>query len=243
MGGAFARRSSRESLSERFAPGVSREQSRPAPGSGRKRPDGPPRERILRATAATIRDHGYRDTTVAEIAAAAGVSRRTFYNEFPSRSEAFIATYEHGFQQTLAACTPAFLSVSEWPERVWRGAEALTGFMAREHAIAYLGFVECHALGPAFARRVHDTQLAFTLFLEEGYRQRPQAASLSRACSALTAAAIFEVGFQVIRSASSLRMQPLAVYIALAPFIGLAPAGEFVADKVAEKGSDASAAG
>ena len=235
----FTHPPSRTSWSSRLFREVPRPRSAEAIQSSRARPrgspSGRPRERILRATAATIREKGYQAVTVADIVGAAGVSRRTFYNEFSSKADAFIATYEQGFQQTLAACTPAFFTPRAWPERVWHSARAFTQLMVREPLIAYLGFVECYALGPSFARRVHDTQLAFTLFLEDGYRQRAEAHSLSHAYSALTAAAIFEAGFQASLCGPShniWRFQPLAVYVALAPFIGVDEAGEFVEGKL-----------
>jgi AcrR family transcriptional regulator len=243
--GTFARRSSQPSWSARFAPALPRDGSRTPAHASRLRPRGAPRERILRAAVATVAEKRYRDVTVADIVEAAGVSRRGFYNQFPSKSAAFIASYEHAFQQSLAACTPAFFAARAWPERVWHGVQALTRFFSREPSFAYLGFVECYAIGPGFVMRVHDTQLAFTLFLEEGYQQRPEAQSLSRMCSALTATAIFELGFQVSRRGPGLymrRMQPLAVYVALTPFIGSDAAGAFVADKLSAMDSAAPAA-
>jgi AcrR family transcriptional regulator len=200
---------------------------------------GTQRERIIAATAGIVREVGARGITVADIVAVAGVSRRSFYNEFRNRSDALIATYEHAFQETLAACTPAFFAPRAWPERVWHGSEAFSRFLMREPLLAYIGFVECYAIGPGFAPRVHDTQLAFTLFLEEGYRQRPEAASLSRACSTFIAAGIFEAGFQAIRRGPQFlrRMQPLGVYMALAPFIGSEAAEAFVTDKLAGAGT------
>jgi AcrR family transcriptional regulator len=243
---AFTRQPAQPSWWARFVPPAESEPSRSRWRSSGMRLRGTPRERILRATAATIREKGYRDSTVADIVSAADVSRRTFYNEFPGKAHAFIATYEHGFHQTLAACTPAFFSQRVWEERVWHGAQAFTRFMAREPLIAYLGFVECYAVGPEFASRVHDIQLAFTLFLEEGYRQSADAQSLSRSRSALTAATIFELAFQSTRRGPGVglrRLQPLAVYIALAPFIGADEAGDFVVAKLsAQPDADAPAA-
>jgi AcrR family transcriptional regulator len=229
--GAFARRCSRSLWSSSFALASPQHAYRPAERAKPVHAAGSPRERILRATASTVREQGYRAITVADIASAAGVSRRSFYNEFPSKSAAFTAVYEDTFQRTLAVCTPAFFKPGAWPERVWSGVQASTRLLAREPASAYLGFVEPYAIGPSFASRVHDMQLAFTIFLEDGYRQRPEARALTRACSTLTATAIFETGFQASRHGTSLhihRMQPLAVYIALAPFIGRNAAGEFV---------------
>jgi AcrR family transcriptional regulator len=243
--GAFAKRGSRGSWSARLAPVLAHEEPRSPVQATAERPGGTPRARIMHATAAVVHAKGYRDTTVADIVAAAGVARRSFYNEFASKADAFIATYEHTFHRGLGACTPAFFISAPWRERVWHSAQALTGFFAREPLLSYLGFVECYAAGPRFARRVQDTHLAFTLFLEEGYRQRAQARSLSRECSTLTATAIFELGFQAARRAPALylrRSQPLAVYIALAPFLGLDEAGEFVVGKLSPQDSDAPAA-
>jgi AcrR family transcriptional regulator len=234
---AFRRRQRSRSWSARFTPALLSEPLRSTNvRRTTRRPQGAPRERILRGTAQAVGAKGYRATTVSDIVAAAGMSRRLFYNHFPSKAETFAATYEFGVEQTIAACAPAFFRASAWPERVWESALAFTGFVAREPLLCRLGFVDCYALGPRFAKRVHDTQLAFTLFLEDGYRQRPEASLLPRACSSLTAAAIMELGFQASRRGAISdirRLQPLAVYVALTPFIGRDAAGAFVSGKLA----------
>jgi AcrR family transcriptional regulator len=192
------------------------------------------RERILHATARQVRAKGYGAVTVADIVATAGTSRRSFYNEFQNKPAAFVAAYEHAFERTVAACAPLFFSAKPWPERVWDSAQGFTSYLSREPFFAYLGFVECYAVD-AFVPRVNATQLAFTLFLEDGYRQRPEASFVSRECSALTAEVIFEAGFQVCRADPALYlplMLPLAVYVALGPFIGTEEAGSFVARKL-----------
>jgi AcrR family transcriptional regulator len=198
------------------------------------------RVRISRATAATVRERGLHAVTVGDIAAAAGVSRRGFYNEFPSKTAAFVGAYEYAVEQALAACAPPFFGAGSWPERVWESARAFTGFLAREPDLCYLGFVESFAAGRDFSMRVNQTQLAFTLFLEEGYRQQGAAGSASRATAALTAVTIAELGFRAARAAPGLatrRIMPLAVYVALAPFIGLEPAGRLVAEELTASGA------
>jgi AcrR family transcriptional regulator len=205
-----------------------------APPRGSRVP-GPVRERIIRGVAMAIRAKGYRATTVTDIVAAAGVSRRRFYDEFPSKAHAFIAAYEFMFHRVLAESAPAFFAHRDWRERVWDAALAFTGVIAREPLLAYLGLVECYAVGPDYLRRVHDTQLAFTLFLEDGYRQGREAESRPRAFSQLVAATIFELAFEASRRAPRFdvrRVQPLAVYLALAPFLGPEEAGEFVVAKL-----------
>jgi AcrR family transcriptional regulator len=240
---AFRRGSSKPSWSARLAvPSTA-----PAPRScvrfATTRPAGAPRERILRATAAIVRDKGYCGLTVASIVQAAGISRRTFYTHYNSKADASVAVFEDGLQKILAACTPAYFSGGSWPERVWRSAQAFTAVLERAPCLSHLGFVEAQAIDH-FTARVHQTQLAFTLFLEEGYRQTPEAQRLPRACSALTATSIMELFFCATRRGPALqlrRSQPLAVFIALAPFIGLDAAGEFVIGKLSETGSAAPA--
>jgi AcrR family transcriptional regulator len=204
-----------------------------APSSG-VRADQSPRERVLRAIAASVTAKGYRGMTVADVARVAGVSRRTFYNEFRDKEQAFSAAFDDAFRRTVAACTPAFFELGPWPERVWRASLEFTGFLAREPLFAYLGFVESYALGPDFAARVHECCLAFTVFLEDGYLQRPRAGLRSRGCASLAAATIFEAAYHASRNGPGVylrRLQPLAVYIALAPFIGADDALCFVTAK------------
>ena len=193
------------------------------------RRSGEARERILRASAAVVRERGYRAADVAGIAAAAGVSRRLFYRYFSDKRAAFIAAWEFGLSGTLAACTPAFFASAPWPERVWESARAFTAYMASEPLIAHLGLVDCYACGPGFVRRVHESHLAFTIFLEEGYRHtsRPP----PRAVSALACATITELGFHCLhtgRAAYIRALQPLAVYVALTPFLGAEAAARFL---------------
>src|SRR4051794_13199973 len=53
---------------------------------GRWQPDA--RGRLARAALVLSAEHGYENTTVAEIAAAAGVTERTFYRHFPDKADA-----------------------------------------------------------------------------------------------------------------------------------------------------------
>lgn len=78
--------------------------------------------------------------------------------------------------------------------------------------------------------------MAFTLFLEEGYRQRPQAEGLPRLSSEALAAVMFETIYREMRErrdAGRLAEQlPRLIYMCLAPFMGPEAAGGFVEGKV-----------
>jgi AcrR family transcriptional regulator len=191
----------------------------------------PPRERLLRATAVVILVKGYRATTVADIVATAGVSRRSFYDHFFCKKAAVLESYEFAFAESIKAIAPPFFASACWPQRVWESAQAFTRFFAAEPAFAYLGFVECYALGSDSHARVRDTQQAFTFFLADGSSQR-HVGPPPQAFAPCTAFVIFEAGFRAARAGPSRhlrRMQPLAVYIALTPFIGVEAARRCVA--------------
>jgi AcrR family transcriptional regulator len=200
------------------------------------------RERILQATAQLARTKGYAAMTVTDIVAAARISRNAFYAHFPSKGEAYGAAQTMTLQTVLAAAASAFATGETWPERVWAGVAEATRVSAIEVTdLAWMEFVETYAAGPAALERRHGSQLAFSLFLEDGYRQRPEAASLPRLCSEAIGSALAELGFHHIASGCNADLRelvPQSVYIVLAPFIGPVAAGDFVAaqaGKAAEK--------
>ena len=49
------------------------------------------RERLIQGLATSIRERGFRDTTIADVVRHARTSRRTFYVEFVSKEECYVA--------------------------------------------------------------------------------------------------------------------------------------------------------
>ena len=150
-------------------------------------------ERILYATATVITAKGYANTTVADIVAAAGLSREVFYAHFHDKQEAFDDTFERFFEQIMAVSASAFFgSAGTWEERVWEAGLAFTRFVVSAPSLCHFGFVECYGPGAASARRTDDLILGFTMFIESGYRVRPEAAQVPRLVSEALACAIHE---------------------------------------------------
>ncbi len=61
-----------------------------------------------------FRERGYADVTVAEIAARAGLTKRTFFNHFADKREAFFAnaqSFEQSVLAHLAAADPALTAI------------------------------------------------------------------------------------------------------------------------------------
>jgi AcrR family transcriptional regulator len=196
------------------------------------------RERIRHATAEIIQAKGYANTTVADIVATAGLSREVFYAHFHDKREAFAETFKLVFEQTMVASAGAFFTSSgDWPERVWEGGRALANFLVATPSFAHLAFVEAYALGPLSAQLSDDFVLGFTVFLEDGYRYRPEAAKVPRLVSETIAGAMMEtVGFYIRhdRDAELPDLLPLSTYMILAPFTGTDAACELVDRKMGE---------
>jgi hypothetical protein len=115
---------------------------------------------------------------------------------------------------------------------VWAAGSALTSFLAANPALARAAFVEVHAISPAAIQVVYDRVGAFTMFLEEGYRNREQTGGLPRSCSEPLVAVIFEYFYRAARrdpaAADLPTTLPLIVYLCIAPFIGANEAADFV---------------
>ena len=66
------------------------------------------REAILSAAVEEFRTAGYEATSMDRIAAAAGVSKRTVYNHFPSKDELFGLMLEHLWNRSIANASVAY---------------------------------------------------------------------------------------------------------------------------------------
>lgn len=76
------------------------------------------RDRIAAGIIAAVSEFGYHQTTITQIAAAAGVSRRTFYGYFDSKEECFLATFDQIADHLCDAARDAASGQPEWPAKV-----------------------------------------------------------------------------------------------------------------------------
>jgi len=89
------------------------------------------RDRLTAGIISAVAKHGYQDATISQIAAAAGVSRRTFYTYFSSKEECFFHTYDLIAVHLLEAAEAEASREREWPNQVRaRIAAALECFAA-----------------------------------------------------------------------------------------------------------------
>lgn len=111
------------------------------------------RERLIAGSVAAVAGRGFREATVTDISAAAGVSRRTFYTYFQTKEECFLATFdlleEHLFA-AIAASSPARRS---WTEQVRARIAALLDVLGENPDLVRFALVAPPAAGgPVMAR-------------------------------------------------------------------------------------------
>jgi AcrR family transcriptional regulator len=112
------------------------------------------RTRILEGMKAAVAQHGYPTTSIADVVARAGVSRKTFYQQFEGKDECFALAYEHEMERLLEITISAFESEGPpWARRLRAALTALCAALAANPAVARLCFVEVLAAGPVTAER------------------------------------------------------------------------------------------
>jgi AcrR family transcriptional regulator len=194
------------------------------------------RQRILAAVAQLTRTKGYTATTVADIVSTGSVSRESFYDLFRSKEDAFLATQSVALEKSIAVTAAGFFGGENWPARVWDGLEELLRYIGRQPDLVYLDVLESYAAGAAAIRRSFDNKMAYTLFLEDGYRQSAAATRLPRLCSEAIGGAIHGLlrwHVREGRTEQTLEVLPQAAYLALAPFVGPVAAMDLVEAKLA----------
>jgi AcrR family transcriptional regulator len=102
------------------------------------------RERVLVAMADAVAEKGYNNASVADVIERAGISRRSFYEHFANKEEAFLAAYDAGVGGLLEA-------IAEAEDDAAVGAAPDGGLLARAHAGTEV-YLQLLADNPAFAR-------------------------------------------------------------------------------------------
>ncbi len=140
------------------------------------------RSRVLAALVEVVAERGASRTTVANVVARAGVSRRTFYELFADCDECFLAAFDQAVERVAERVVPAFEGPGRWHERVRAALVAALGFFDEESELGALCLV--HALGAGPRALEHRAVIVNVVVgaVEEGGR-----ASRGRAPGRLTA--------------------------------------------------------
>lgn len=113
-----------------------------------------PRHRLLEGAARALAEKGYGDITLADIVREAGVSRRTFYEHFQTKSDCFIALYEAASGNALKVLREAIDPGHSWQTQIERAVAAYLSCLVPNPALVRSLFIEILGLGaPGLAAR------------------------------------------------------------------------------------------
>ncbi len=182
------------------------------------------RERIISAVAETVCQTGYTALTVKDIIEVAGVSRRTFYQHFKSKEEAFLGAYDAVVAQLVAGMVEAWEAVEGFGARTVEGLEAMFDFAVNEPEFARLVLVEALSAGPRAQERRTAMIKGFAQVLVQGaIDELPRAGRPPEVIAQVLAGGVYELMTEMVREGRGgelLALLPEVVGGALLPYVG-----------------------
>jgi AcrR family transcriptional regulator len=175
------------------------------------------RRRLLEAVPAAVREKGFAALTVEDICGRAGVSRRTFYENFRDAEDCFLASYRHHEQELVTVVGAAATVGGNWQERARLALLALLRYLAQRPDVAHMAVIEVHAAGPAaIAERDRAIALLRSLIGEEALAAAPDPAP--RLLLEVIAGAILQLVYGRVLEGESAKLEgllPTIMYMVL----------------------------
>jgi AcrR family transcriptional regulator len=135
------------------------------------------RRRLIDAVPAAVHEKGFAALTVEDIAIRAGVSRRTFYENFRDADDCFLVSYRQHAQELLTVVAAAAAAGRDWEERARFALLALLRYLAERADVAHMAVIEVLAAGPeALAERDRAVVLLSSLIGDEALAVAPDPA-------------------------------------------------------------------
>jgi AcrR family transcriptional regulator len=128
-------------------------------------------ERIMAAVAQAAAELGYAEMSVEAIVARAGVSRRTFYEHFKNKEDAFLAAYDAVVRQQARHIRRAYFEETTVQDRLRAGIRAYLEFTASEPDVARMCIVEVLAAGPRAMARRNEAMRMFAEIIEDNIHE------------------------------------------------------------------------
>ena len=181
------------------------------PPASRARPvEGDARARLLDGLAAVLATKAYAEVTVADVVALARVSKRTFYEQFPSKEACLMALGERLGDEILTLVAATYRHDADWVVQLRNVTQAYLGSLASQPSVLRALYVDLPTLGPqglALRRRVTDRFAEFLILQVERFRlEEPRKRPLT---SAMASAVVGGVNELILRAIEEDRTREL----------------------------------
>ena len=181
------------------------------------------RERIIAAVAQVASVHGYGEMSVQHIVREAGVSRRTFYEQFKNKDQAFMAAFD-GASALLTASIRKAIEAETTPEaKVSAALSAFLEILAASPAFAKMCIVEALAAGPEAIDRRARAMEEFTTMFKEGAEEALGEHTPSPLIAETIIGGVYETVYRRVargETAELPKLLPDLVESALLPYLG-----------------------
>ena len=180
-------------------------------------------ERLVAGTIAAVAEHGYRETTVTQIAAAAGVSRRTFYGYFKTKDECYLATFDLLEEHLFGALAEGSEGARSWTARVRARVTALLAVFGENPDLVRFALIAPPAGGGAVMERNRKLLERIVAALVEGApegRGYSAASEVEREAMAGAIGAVLAAHVRAGKRKGIGAAYPELVELALVPFVG-----------------------
>jgi AcrR family transcriptional regulator len=181
------------------------------------------RARIIAALAKQTARKGYRAVTVADVVRQAGIARNTFYENFSSKEDCFLAAQEYATGEALRRITEAADGIESWPERVDAGLGAFLAYIAEEPDLARTCVVEALSAGPAAVERYERSLQAFVPLYRVGRKVSARGGELPETFEEALAGGIFWIVYHRLAAGEAERIEdlrPQLLEFVLTPYLG-----------------------
>lgn len=143
----------------------------PRLGTMTTKPDTDHRHRLLNGLAMALETKRYRDITLADIAAAARVSRRTFYEQFDSKDACLLALADQTSDAIMAAVMTSAEGNKTWPTLVRDITHTYLRLISTRPQLMRALYIEMAALGEEGVQMRRTVAERFAVFLRDQVEQ------------------------------------------------------------------------
>jgi AcrR family transcriptional regulator len=178
---------------------------------------------MLEAMVSVVAERGYGQTTIVEVAAQAGVARKTFYEHFGDLETCFLEAYVWLMERLRSFVAPAWEREGVWVDRVRRSRAAILTAVTYRPEGARFAMVEAIAAGPRARQQHREAIAAFAPYVDEGRDVTEFGDRLPGMLSrVVTGGAASRIASEVAagRADQLRRLRPELLHFVLLPYVG-----------------------
>jgi AcrR family transcriptional regulator len=153
----------------------------------------------------------------------AGIARNTFYDNFSSKEDCFLATQDFAVEESLRRVVDAAAEEEGWEARLAAGLGAFLKYVASEPALARTCIVEALSAGPAAVDRYERSIQAFVPLFRMGRKVSAKGEELPTTLEETIVGGIFWILYQRIIMGQAEQIEellPELVEFSLTPYLG-----------------------